>query len=131
MQGGDLAPGSLVPAVIDCSDATAVTNTEMANLFSAVAQYNAAIEAEADARDWVYVDPNDLLLSLLGTSGAILSFPAFPGTGPDSTTSRTAPFGTALSLDGIHPSASTHVGVANALIAAINAKYGTSIPAIQ
>ena len=131
VQGGDLAPGSLVPAVIDCSDATAVTNTEMANLFSAVAQYNAAIEAEADARDWVYVDPNDLLLSLLGTSGAILSFPAFPGTGPDSTTSRTAPFGTALSLDGIHPSASTHVGVANALIAAINAKYGTSIPVIQ
>ena len=45
--------------------------------------------------------------------------------------SLTAPFGTALSRDGIHPSAGTHMQVANALIQAINAKYGTTIPAIQ
>jgi lysophospholipase L1-like esterase len=131
VQAGELAPGSLVPAVIDCADTRAVTNTEMANLFSSVAQYNAAIKAEADKRDWVFVDPNDLLLALIGTPGAILSFPAFPGTGPDSVTSRTTPFGTALSLDGIHPSASANVAVANVLIAAINAKYGTEIPVIQ
>ncbi len=126
--GGLLSPASVVPAVIDCADASAVTNTEMANLFSAVTQYNATIEAEADARGWIFVDPNDLLLSLFGTPGAILSFPAFPGL-PNP--SLTAPFGTAISLDGVHPSASTHILVANALIAAINAKYGTSIPAVN
>jgi lysophospholipase L1-like esterase len=125
---GQLPPGNVVPAVIDCADATAVTNTEMANLFASVAQYNAAIEGEADARGWIFVDPNDLLVQLAATPGAILSFPAFPGLpGVTPEMSLNTPFGSALSLDGIHPSTSTHELVANALIAAINATYGTSL----
>lgn len=42
--------------------------------------------------------------------------------------SQNTPFGFALSRDGIHPSTSTHEAVAAALVQAINAKYGTSIP---
>jgi hypothetical protein len=45
--------------------------------------------------------------------------------------SQNTPFGTALSRDGIHPSTSTHRLVANALIQAINAKYGTDIAAVN
>jgi hypothetical protein len=120
------------PTVLNCSDANAVTNGEMLNLFGAIATYNAVIEQAAADRDWIYVDPNVLLAHLDSVPGALLPFPAFPGLpGVTEEMSTTTPFGTALSLDGIHPSASTHVLVANALIQAINAKYGTSIPAIQ
>jgi hypothetical protein len=131
VQDGDLDPVDVVPVVITCADDKAITDTEMANLFSSVAQYNAAIEAIADELDWIFVDPNDLLVGLIGTPGAILPFPAFPGTGPTAEMSQNTPFGTALSRDGIHPSTSTHRLVTNALIQAINAKYGTSIPALN
>jgi lysophospholipase L1-like esterase len=131
VQGGELPPGNVVPVVLSCADDEAITDEEMVNLFSSVAQYNAAIEAVADELDWIFLDPNDLLLGLIGTPGAILPFPAFPGTGPTPEMSRDTPFGTALSRDGIHPSTSTHRLVANALIQAINAKYGTSIPALN
>jgi len=130
--GGDLLPQNLVPAVIDCSDNTAITAAEMANLTVAISQYNAVIEAAADDLGWIYVDPNDLLASLAATPGAILpapAFPGFPGVTPEM--SQNTPFGFALSRDGIHPSTSTHQLVANALIQAINARYSTSIPALN
>jgi lysophospholipase L1-like esterase len=129
---GLLPPQNLVPVVIDCADATAITNTEMANLVGAITQYNAAIEAAAADVGWIYIDPNDLLLTLIGAPGAILPFPAFPGLpGVTAEMSQNTPFGTALSRDGIHPSTSTHRLVANALIQAINGAYGTSIPALN
>jgi hypothetical protein len=133
VQHGTLPPQNLVPVVMDCSvDAQMVTVPEMANLFAAVASYNAVIAQAASDRDWVYIDPNALLAQLVQDPTAIRSFPAFPGL-PGVTTDESLhePFGWALSLDGIHPSATTHVLVANALIAAINAKYGTAVPAIQ
>jgi hypothetical protein len=126
VQGGLLAPGNVVPATIDCAvDTDVITVNEMLNLFSSVAQYNAAIAAEAQARDWIFIDPNALLTQLAGTPGAILPFPTFTDQ------ASPAPFGSALSLDGIHPSTSTHVLVANALIQAINAKYGTGVPVVN
>jgi phospholipase/lecithinase/hemolysin len=42
--------------------------------------------------------------------------------------SATAPFGTGMSLDGVHPAASVHLKIANDIIAAINAKYSTTLP---
>ena len=130
VQGGLLNPATMVPAELDCSVADVVAVSEMVNLITTVAAYNTAIEAEADARGWVYVDPNALLLQLATDPNAIRPFPAFSGTAPPGVT-LDSPFGTALSIDGVHPSASTHVAVASALIAAINANYGTSIPAIN
>lgn len=127
--GGLLPPQNLQPVVLDCADdAQAATAAEVLNMFGAVAQYNAAVSAEATARQWVYIDPNPLLLALLGTPGQIRSFPAFDPADPQHVT---APFGSAFSLDGIHPSSATHVIIANALIQAINAAYGTSIPAVN
>ena len=128
---GQLAPASLQPAVIDCAvDAQVVTVAEVLNMLGAVTQYNAAIETEVSARGWVFVDPNPLLAQLGADTTAVRRFPAFPGTAAPSITVG-QPFGSAFSLDGIHPSSSTHVIVAAALIQVINLAYGTSIPAIN
>lgn len=131
--GAPIVPdSSLIPAptTIDCSVADAVTAAEVVNLFSSVSQFNATIEAEAGERGWVYIDPNDLLLQLAQDTSAIRPFPAFPGTASNDATLNT-PFGSALSLDGIHPSASVHRSLASVLIVAINAAYSSSIPALQ
>jgi len=118
---GTLAPGALQTVVIDCNSTEAVTLAEMVNLIGSVTQYNVAIAAEADDRDWLYVDPNVLLAQLVADPTAIRPFPTFTDQ------ANAFPFGTAMSLDGIHPSASVHRTFAAALITAINAKYGTSI----
>lgn len=92
--------------------------TEQASLATTINAYNAYIQAKADTVGFAYVDPNPLLAQLRA-SGAILPFPNLA--------SPTAPFGTAVSLDGVHPSNSTHVLIANTLIDAINAKFSTSL----
>lgn len=123
--GGLLAPPSLVPVTMDCSIPLMVSTAEVLNMVGAVAAYNVAIAAEAAERGWAYLDPNLLLQQLVADPTAIRPFPAFDSADPQH---EAAPFGSALSRDGIHPSAASHVGVAEALIALINATYGTSIP---
>jgi hypothetical protein len=126
--GGDLQPGDMEVVVIDCADDNAtVTAVEVANMFGSVVQYNAAVEAEADARGWAYLDPNALLAQVSADTTAIRQFPAFPGTAAPNITVN-EPFGWALSLDGIHPSSQTHFLVTQAIIQVINAAYQTSIP---
>jgi lysophospholipase L1-like esterase len=96
---------------------------EQATLQTTIATYNTHIQQKATELGWAYADPNTLLASLraLGDAGIpakpILSNPA-------------APFGPYISLDGLHPNAAAHKLIANALIAAINAKYTLSIPAV-
>jgi len=94
-------------------------------MLGTVAQYNATIAQAAAARQWAYVDPNPLLKAL-AAAGAIRPFPAFP---PDPN-SGAAPFGTALSRDGVHPSTATHLLLAQVLRDSINAHYHAAIPAI-
>ena len=60
------------------------------------------------------------------TAGEI---PLFPNP-PPSPLSATQPFGKWFSLDGVHPNAAAHKVIANRIIAAINAKYGSTIPAV-
>ncbi len=112
-----------VATTLDCSGPEVVTAAEAVDLFLTVAQYNATIEAEATARGWAFLDPNPLLLQLLADPTALRPFPAFP---PDPASVAT-PFGSAVSRDGLHPSGATHGVITNALIAAINATYGTSV----
>src|SRR5207302_944897 len=81
------------------------------------------------ARKWLYRDPNTLLQTLAQDPAQIRPFPAFPTSPPDPT-SVIAPFGTAISRDGIHPSTSTQKLIAQSLQQAINAFYGSAIPAI-
>lgn len=96
---------------------------EQAQVGALITSYNNYIAAKATAIGFAYVDPNPLLAQLAATPGAIDY--------PPNLASTSAPFGTAFSLDGVHPSSSTHIIIANALITAINAKYGTSVRTIQ
>ena len=97
--------------VLDAAEQSAVSDT--------VNEYNALIAAEADTLGFAYFDPNPALVALK-VSGGVPSFPDL--------LQPTAAFGRFFSLDGVHPTAAAHVLLANAIIDAVNAKYGTSIP---
>jgi hypothetical protein len=109
---------------IDCSVDTDVgTPAEYAGLRTAVAGYNAFIQAEATARGFAYFDINAPLLAAVGV-GQIPPFPdlsAALGGG-------NVNFGPFFSLDGVHPSTAAHQAVADSLASVINQKYGTTLP---
>lgn len=94
---------------------------EIATVTAAVAGYNAFIQQTATTNGWAYFDPNPTLQSLRETG----QIPILPDV-----TQPTKAFGDYISLDGIHPSATTHRLLANLLIAAINGQYDTDIPTI-
>jgi lysophospholipase L1-like esterase len=108
---------------LNCTEPQTVQPAELVRLGRAVSQYNATIQARATARGYAYVDPNALFAAL--PPGSIPPFPTTAGAA-----SVSAPFGTYFTRDGVHPSALSHKLVANALIQAINAKYGTAIPTL-
>ena len=116
-----------VTAGVDCDDVHNVSPAEFANLVATVTRYNSIISAEAAARGYAYLDPNSLFAAL--PAGAIPTFPNVPSRrgGPLFAPAFLTPFGTIFSLDGIHPTGAAHKLVANALITAINTKYGTKI----
>jgi lysophospholipase L1-like esterase len=95
---------------------------EIATLVQTVTGYNAALQAKATALGWAYFDPNPLLATLR-QSGAI---PIVPNLA-----SATNTFGDYISLDGVHPRRPAHVLIANGMVAAINAKYGTNLGTVQ
>ena len=92
---------------------------EQTTINTIVNGYNTYLAAKANAVDFAYYDPN-VILNTLKTAGTLIR--ATPNYG-----SATAPFGSGLSLDGVHPSLAVHREVANALIPVINAKYGTTL----
>jgi hypothetical protein len=100
--------------VLDAAEQAAVTDT--------VTAYNALIAAEADTLGFAYFDPNPALVALK-VSGDVPIFPNLAA--------PTAPFGQFFSLDGVHPAAAAHIVIANDIIDAVNAKYGTSVPHTQ
>ncbi len=109
-----------IPDTLDCSNPHVISVANAINMFVTVVKY------DSTKRNWLYLDPNALLKQLAKAPGAIRAFPAFP---PDPN-AVPAPFGTALSRDGIHPSTSTQKLIAQSLQQAINARYNSAIPAI-
>jgi lysophospholipase L1-like esterase len=129
---------------------------EQAVVAQRVRDFNGVISAAATANGWVYVDPNIILSSFLGVRDSqgrnqrirkcqgLLSDPPpasaaalqtavvttcpVPPTG--ATASFAAPnfFGSLMSLDGVHPSSEAHRVLAGRFAAAINQKYGTTLP---
>ena len=115
------------PYTLDCvADNDVVTKPELVRLHGAVVAYNAFISAQANSRGYGYLDPNLALAQLKADTTQVAYFPHAP---PDPR-ATTAPFGTAFTFDGVHPSGATHKLVANALIQVINAKYGTALAPI-
>jgi lysophospholipase L1-like esterase len=105
--GGATDPGD--NGVLDPAEQVTVTNT--------INAYNAYIKAKADSIGFAYFDPNPTLFAL-AAAGKIPPFPIL---------TSAQPFGQYFSLDGVHPSASAHIVIANALIDVINATYKTSL----
>ena len=99
-------------------DVFIVDEGERAALTTAVAGYNAFIEAKAGELGFAYLDPNPLLAAQR-TAGNVPTFPNLAD--------PINPFGTLFSLDGVHPRRAAHKLLANAIIDAINEEYGTSL----
>jgi hypothetical protein len=121
--------------------------SEQAIIGARVNAFNMAIQQAATANNWLYVDPNAILATvgnqttngrynnlrkcqLLATAQTAAQFQAAVLNSCPVTGATAAPnfFGALLSFDGVHPSTSAHVTLANSFAAAINTKYGTSIP---
>jgi lysophospholipase L1-like esterase len=127
---GTLAGGGL--ASLNCGAGTAtytdgtgthptgpvLTPATVTAIATEVATLNAFIQQEATTRGWAYGDLNGGLAAAVA-GGQIPPFPDL--------TLATPLFGPLFSLDGIHPSAAGHKVIANLLIAAINAKFGTTL----
>ncbi|HEX9937007.1 MAG TPA: SGNH/GDSL hydrolase family protein [Longimicrobium sp.] len=112
-----------------------------------VGQYNAAIQAAANANGWAYADPNAILGPLLiqknaqgryqnvrkcqdlGTATTAAQFQAAVLNSCPVTGATAAPgfFGTLISFDGVHPSTAAHKILATEFARIINTKYGTQI----
>ncbi len=126
------SPPNNLPRNLDCADTVAaiVVPSELVKLASAVTAYNAFILGQATARGWAYLDVNAKLGQLAADTSQVRPFPYFPQGNPGDTIAVRRPFGKAFSLDGVHPSASTHRILADTLRHVINSAYGTAIPAI-
>jgi hypothetical protein len=126
------------PPLISCTDTTitgvpptalignlfVLNAQERTALSGDVAAVNTYLQAKADSIGWAYYDPNNATngLPALKAVNAIYSVPDF--------TNAVAPFGPYMSTDGVHPRAPAHVQLANAIISAINGKFGTTIPTV-
>jgi lysophospholipase L1-like esterase len=84
-----------------------------------VSGYNTYLQTKANSIGFAYYDPNTILTTLRAAGTLIRATPNYA--------SPIQPFGTGMSLDGVHPAATVHRELANALIAVINAKYGTTL----
>ncbi len=115
------------PATLDCSvDAEVVLPSELAVIRDAVQADNAAIQAVADEHDWAIFDIN-LPFAALRADGSIPDFPDIS----QALSGGNVTFGPIFSLDGFHPSSLAQALIANDVIAVVNAKYGTALPAVE
>jgi lysophospholipase L1-like esterase len=127
---GTLAGGGA--ASLNCGTATATVTdlsgthgtgpvlgaATVAAIAAEAVQIDSFIHLQANQRGWAYVDLNGALAAALA-GGQIPRFPDL--------TLATPLFGPLFSLDGIHPSGAGQKSIADLFVAAINAKYGTSL----
>jgi hypothetical protein len=112
-----------LPAPI--GDAGILDPAEQTTVNTIVSGYNQYLQGIANSIGFAYYDPNTTLVSLKAAGTLIRATPTYNFTTPPA-----APFGTGMSLDGVHPALGVHRELANALIGVINAKYGTTLTLI-
>ena len=112
-----------VEVELNCAqDPPVLSPEEIQTLVGTVAGYNQALSEEAAARGWAFHDPNPTFREL-ALQRAIPPFPNLE--------EPTELFGPVFSLDGIHPSGFAHALLADELIQAINAHYGTNLSPLE
>lgn len=98
-----------------------LTGADVAAIDATVDAINDHLKAIAEAHGWAFAD--------LGALYAVMAAAA----GPYSASAQLvcgAPYGSYLSLDGINPSAAGQQRIADAVAAAINERYGFSVPVV-
>ncbi len=116
------------PVTLDCTAPPVIEPAETRFFAALQLRYNAIIQAEATARGFAYTDSVNVMMdSLAAVLPAGSQFRPFPNVGAACSTS---PFGLAFSCDGIHPNQATQQKIARKIVRAINAQYGSAIPAI-
>jgi len=100
-----------------------LTPTEQDAVSTALAAYNQTIEALAMQYDVAFVDVNSYLSNVIAADGAPLA--------DGSLVTDTYATGGGFSLDGVHPSPRGYALLANLFTDAINAKYGSNLPAVN
>ncbi|TCK67647.1 GDSL-like lipase/acylhydrolase family protein [Winogradskyella wandonensis] len=112
-------PLSVNGVAIPLSDRWVLTPEEQAEIADATAQYNGVISAVASANGFALLDANALLDELassgIATSGLVLTSDLVTGG--------------AFSLDGVHPTSRGYALIANEMLKAIDATYGTNFEA--
>ncbi|WP_299128503.1 G-D-S-L family lipolytic protein [uncultured Winogradskyella sp.] len=114
---------SLIPqgfgTQIQLTDNLVLTPQEQEEIAEATAQYNQVISAAASASGFALLDANTLLDQLastgIETSGVIITSDLVTGG--------------AFSLDGVHPTSRGYAFIANEMLKAIDATYGTNFEA--
>lgn len=130
-----------VPVISCAADAPLVLGTaEAAVVAERVAAYNAALEAAAQQRGWLFLDPNTVFGPALADPSQVRKCQGLPTASTPAEIGQaiatTCPnlqdpgvgFGALISLDGVHPSTAAHVLIADALAAALNARHGLNLP---
>jgi hypothetical protein len=107
---------------VPLADKWVLSKDEIAEVKVATDAYNVTIKAIADAKGLAFVDSKSIM-DKLSTTGGIVS--------GDYTLTSAYVFGGAFSLDGVHPSPRGYALIANAFSVAINAKYGSNLPAVN
>ena len=122
---GLLAAGATAAATLNCTAPPVIEPAETQFFATLQARYNAIIQAQATARGWAFTDSVNVTLDSL--AGVANQFAPFPNAAAACSGS---PFGLAFSCDGIHPTQATQQKIARKIVRAINAQYGSTIPAI-
>ena len=112
---------SRTPTTATCNDTPGaadyvLTASDIATINARMSQMNAHMQSMAAAHGYAYFS----LDALYG-----LPKPAFRLV---DVLFSTSPFGSYISLDGVHPSTSGQTVLANAAVAAVNSRYGLAIP---
>ncbi len=114
-------PQSVIGVAVPLGDQFVLTATEQARVAAAAAAYNAVIEGLAAQNDLAFVDAKSALGRVAETgvafNGGVLTSQFVTGG--------------AFSLDGVHPSPRGYAFTANAIITAVNAQYGSTIPTVD
>ncbi|WP_276389638.1 SGNH/GDSL hydrolase family protein [Eudoraea chungangensis] len=115
-------PTSINGVAVPLEDKWVLTPQEQEIASIAAAAYNQTIEALAQQYDLAFVDAK-ALLEEVNETGITLS--------DGSVVTSTYATGGGFSLDGIHPAPRGYALVANAMIASINAKFGSNLPGVE
>ena len=114
-------PQAVNGASVPLADNWVLSKDEVAEVKTATDAYNTTIAGIAQSKGLAFVNANGLLSQL--ANGGIVS--------NNFTLTSALVFGTAFSLDGVHPTARGYALIANEFCKAINAKYGSTLPPVN